>query len=75
MLKAHGEVGSGKPTDSPFYKGLMKVTDEFFMRGSMGKTLGFGKTHSLGIDPFVRNTPLFIALLTLLVFWLLTLWV
>ena len=37
-----------KPLDSPFWKGIMKVKDDFFKRGkmsllAMGSRLGFGR--------------------------------
>jgi hypothetical protein len=55
-----------KPTDSPFWKGLMSVKDNFFERGSMvvgnGRTRDSGRILGLEINLFVISTHLYIAL-------------
>ena len=55
-----------KPTDSPFWKGLMKVKGDFFNHGSfiVGNNEGhdFGKTHGLTKPLYPLNIPSFIIL-------------
>jgi hypothetical protein len=53
-----------KPTDSPFWKGLMKVKDDFFAHGffEIGKgnqTRFLRRMFGLGIDLLPLNTLLF----------------
>jgi hypothetical protein len=47
---------STKPTDSPFWKGLMSVKDGFFERGSM--VVGNGQNTRLWEDTWLGNKPL-----------------
>ena len=51
-----------KPHDSPFWKGVMKVRDEFFKRGSfaLGDGLGtrFWEDTWLGTEPLATQYPL-----------------
>jgi hypothetical protein len=45
-----------KPLDSPFWKGLMKVKDDFLKRGSF--KIGDGKNTSFWEDKWLGNAPL-----------------
>ena len=45
-----------KPTDSPFWKGLMKVKDDFFKRGSF--ILANGRTIRFWEDPWLDGVTL-----------------
>jgi hypothetical protein len=45
-----------KPTDSPFWKGLMKVQDEFLSRGSF--TMGNGEDTRFWEDTWLGNKSL-----------------
>ena len=45
-----------QPTDSPFWKGLMKVKDDFFIRGSF--TLGNGENIRFWEDTWLGDKPL-----------------
>jgi hypothetical protein len=45
-----------KPTDSRFWKGLMKVKDDLFMRGSM--PVGNGQNTRFWEDMYLRDIPL-----------------
>jgi hypothetical protein len=47
---------SAKPTDSPFWKGLMNVEDEFFSRGTM--VIGNGQKTRFWEDIWLGDTPL-----------------
>ena len=47
---------SAKPTDSPFWKGLMKVKDDFFQRGSM--EVGNGLNTRFWEDSWLKDEPL-----------------
>ena len=53
-----------RPTDSPFWKGLLKVKDEIFKRGSFlvgnGESTRFWKDIWLGIRPYRTNIPRYI---------------
>ena len=45
-----------QPTDSPFWKGLMRVKDDFFSRGSF--VVGNGETTRFWEDTWLGNSPL-----------------
>jgi hypothetical protein len=45
-----------KPTDSPFWKGIMKAKDDFFKRGSF--TVGDGMKTRFWEDTWLGDTPL-----------------
>jgi hypothetical protein len=45
-----------KPTDSPFWKGIMKVKDDFFQGGSF--VVGDGMKTRLWEDTWLGDTPL-----------------
>ena len=45
-----------QPTDSPFWKGLMRVKDDFFSRGSL--VVGNGETTRFWEDIWLGNSPL-----------------
>ena len=45
-----------KPTDSPFWKGIMKAKDDFFKRGSF--TVGYGMKTRFWEDTWLGDTPL-----------------
>jgi hypothetical protein len=47
---------SAKPTDSPFWKGLMNVKEEFFSRGTM--VIGNGQKTRFWEDIWLGDTPL-----------------
>ena len=47
---------SAKPTDSPFWKGLMKVKDDFFRRAFF--KIGDGRTIRFWEDTWLGDTPL-----------------
>ena len=51
-----------QPTDSPFWKGLMRVKDDFFSRGSFvvgnGETTRFWEDTWLGTSPLMNQYPL-----------------
>ena len=51
-----------QPTDSPFWKGLMRVKDDFFSRGSFvvgnGETIRFWEDTWLGTSPLMNQYPL-----------------
>jgi hypothetical protein len=47
---------TAKPTDSPFWKGLMGVKDEFFSRGSF--TVGNGQSTRFWEDTWLGDRPL-----------------
>ena len=47
---------TAKPFDSPFWKGLMKVKEDFFSRGSF--TIGNGMNTSFWEDTWLGDTPL-----------------
>jgi hypothetical protein len=47
---------SVRPTDSPFWKGLMKVKDDFFMRGTM--EVGNGHNTRFWEDVWIGDRPL-----------------
>ena len=46
----------GKPTDSPFWRGIMRVKDDFFSRGFF--VVGNGTQTSFWRDVWLGNTPL-----------------
>jgi hypothetical protein len=52
---------TAKPTDSPFWKGLMGVKDEFFSRGSFwvgnGQQVRFWEDTWLGDAPLASQYP------------------
>jgi hypothetical protein len=52
---------TAKPTDSPFWKGLMGVKDEFFSRGSFkvgnGQYTRFWEDLWLGDQPLAKQYP------------------
>lgn len=47
---------TAKPTDSPFWKGLMNVKDEFFKRGSL--VVGNGQNTRFWEDTWLGDLPL-----------------
>jgi hypothetical protein len=47
---------TAKPTDSPFWKGIMGVKEAFFSRGSL--VLGNGKSIRFWEDTWLGDTPL-----------------
>lgn len=47
---------TAKSTDSPFWKGLMRVKDEFFRRGEF--VVGNGQTTWFWEDTWLGDTPL-----------------
>jgi hypothetical protein len=47
---------TAKPTDSPFWKGIMGVKEAFFSRGSLA--LGNGKSIKFWEDTWLGDTPL-----------------
>jgi len=51
-----------QPTDSPFWKGLMRVKEDFFIRGSFkignGETTRFWEDTWLGDSPLMNQYPL-----------------